>query len=40
MEDSIVVADPSMGLVTLPEEGDERAGVGVNDPQLRSFGAP
>ena len=36
----VVVADPLVRAVATPEERDERARVGVDDPQARSFGAP
>ena len=36
----VVVADPLVRAVATPEERDERAGVGVDDPQARSLGAP
>ena len=36
----VVVADPLVRAVAAPEERDERAGIGVDDPQARSFGAP
>jgi hypothetical protein len=36
----VVVADALVRAVAAPEERDERAGVGVDDPQTRSFGAP
>ena len=36
----VVVTDPLVRAVAAPEERDERAGVGVDDPQVRPFGAP
>jgi hypothetical protein len=36
----VVVADPLVRAVTAPEERDEGARVGVDDPQTRSLGAP
>ena len=36
----VVVADPRVRAVAPPEERDERARVGVDDPQARSFGVP
>jgi len=36
----VVVADPRVRAVAPPEERDERARVGVDDPQARSLGAP
>jgi len=39
-QDRVVVADARVRAVAAPEERDERARVGVDDPQTRSFGAP
>jgi hypothetical protein len=36
----VVVADPFVRAIAAPEERDECAGVGVDDPQDSSFGAP
>jgi hypothetical protein len=36
----VVVADARVRAVPPPEERDERARVGVDDPQARSLGAP
>lgn len=36
----IVVADARVGAIAAPQERDERARVGVDDPQARSLGAP
>jgi hypothetical protein len=36
----VVVADPRVRAVAPPQERDERARVGVDDPQARSLGAP
>ena len=36
----VVVADSLVRAVAAPEERDERARVGVDDPQARSFGVP
>ena len=36
----VMVADSLVRAVATPEERDERARVGVYDPQARSFGAP
>ena len=36
----VVVPDTRVRAVAPPEERDERARVGVDDPQARSFGAP
>lgn len=36
----VVVADTLVRAVAPPEERDERARVGVDDPQARSLGAP
>jgi hypothetical protein len=36
----VVVPDARVRAVAAPEEGDEGPGVGVDDPQIRSFGAP
>jgi hypothetical protein len=36
----VVVSDARVRAVAPPEERDERARVGVDDPQARSFGAP
>jgi hypothetical protein len=36
----VVVADALVRAVAPPEERDERARVGVDDPQARSLGAP
>ena len=36
----VVVADALVRAVATPEERDERARVGIDDPQARSFGAP
>jgi hypothetical protein len=39
-EPAVVLADPLVRTVAAPEQRDERAGVRVDDPQARSFGAP
>jgi hypothetical protein len=36
----VVVADARVRAIAPPEQRDERARVGVDDPQTRSFGAP